>query len=188
MKKHRALIIAAILLLLAVASGYWVYRFEKQRHKAQEESTKQTLDAEASALAKGSAPTLPVKLYLYSPRHVAPNDQFLYAEERTIFETQDTVLKARQIVNEVLKSRPLFGEEAKLRQIYLLADGTAVVDVSQQTVKQLEGGVTSELAAILSITRSLRGNIDQIQRVRFLVEGQEAETFAGHVSIRAPFM
>ena len=141
----------------------------------------------ASALAKGSA-TLQVKLYLYNPGRLDTSEQFLYTQDGAIFETQDTVLKARQSDNEVLKSRPLFGEEAKLRQIYLLDDGTAVVDVSQQTVKQLAGGVTSELAAILSMTRSLRANIEQIQRVRFLVEGQEAETFGGHVSIRAPFM
>ena len=187
MKKHRALIIAAILLVLAGVGGYSIYQFEKRRHTAQEESVKQTLDPVASALAKGS-PTLQVKLYLYNPGRLNPGEQFLYTQDGAIFETQDTVLKARQIVNEVLKSRPLFGDEAKLRQIYLLEDGTAVVDVSQQTVKQLTGGVTAELAAVLSITRSLRGNIEEIQRVRFLVEGQEAESFGGHVSIRAPFM
>jgi hypothetical protein len=186
MREHRTLIIAVVLLALTAAVGFYFYQYEKRRRIAQEESVK--LDAEASVLGHGAAPSLPVKLYVYKPGSLTPDEQFLYTEDRAIFETQDTVLKARQIVNEVLKSRPLFSNEAKLRQIYILPDGTAIVDISEQTVRQLAGGVTSELAAILSITRSLRGNIAQIQRVRFLVEGEETETFAGHVSIRAPFM
>ena len=31
-------------------------------------------------------------------------------------------------------------------------------------------------------------NIERIRRVRFLVEGRERPTLAGHVSIREPFM
>ncbi|HXK59445.1 MAG TPA: GerMN domain-containing protein, partial [Acidobacteriota bacterium] len=124
----------------------------------------------------------------YNRGRVDPKDGFLIAEERQIYETENKVLQARQIVNEVLKTRPLFGEEAELRQIYLLEDGTAVVDVSEQTASQLAGGITSEMAAILSITRSLQANIPEISKVRFLIGGRQAETFAGHVSIMQPFM
>lgn len=187
MRKYRNLIIALILLLTTAGAGYYLYRAERQRQTELTESSRQNLDAEASALAKGASPTLSVKLHLYNPGHVDPKSNFFQTQERNIFETDDKVLKARQIVNEILKSRPLFSDEAALRQIYLLDDGTAIVDLSAQAVEGMTGGITSELAAILSITRSLRDNIQEIKQVRFLVGGQQTETFAGHVSIRQPF-
>ena len=187
MRKYRSLVIALILLLTAAGVGYYLYRVERKRQAELAESTRQNLDAEASALAKGASPTLNVKLQLYNSGRVNPQGDFLYVQERSIFETDDNVLKARQIVNEVLKSRPLFGEKTTLRQIYLLDDGTAIVDLSDQAAKEMTGGITSEMAAILSITRSLRANIQEIKQVRFLIGGQQTETFAGHVCIQQPF-
>ncbi|RPI29050.1 MAG: hypothetical protein EHM61_02930 [Acidobacteria bacterium] len=188
MRKHRSLYIALILLITAGAVGYYLYTAEKRRQTELRDSARQSLDAEASALAKGSGPTLAVKLYLYNPGHVDPKAEFLNVAERKIFPTDDKILKARQIVNEVLKSRPLFSDQAVLRQIYLLEDGTAVVDLSEQAAKGLTGGITSEMAAIMSVTRSLRANIPEIHRVQFLIEGHQTETFGGHVSIQQPFM
>jgi len=187
MRKYRYLIIPLILLLTAGGVGYYLYRSERQRQTELTESSSQSLDAEASALAKGSSPGLKVNLHLYSPGRVDPKSDFLSVQERSIFETDDKVLKARQIVNEVLKSRPLFSDKTTLRQIYLLDDGTAIVDLSDQAAKELTGGITSELAAILSITRSLRANVPEVKQVRFLIGGQQTETFAGHVSIQQPF-
>ncbi|RPJ61273.1 MAG: hypothetical protein EHM23_07575 [Acidobacteria bacterium] len=187
MRKYRSLIIALILLLTAAGVSYYLYRLERQRQAELTESGRQKLDAEASALAKGASPNLTVKLHLYDPGRVDPKSEFLSVQERSIFETDDKVLKARQIVNEVLKSRPLFSEKTTLRQIYLLDDGTAIVDLSEQAAKELTGGITSEMAAILSITQSLKANIQEIEQVRFLIGGRQTDTFAGHVSIQQPF-
>ena len=82
----------------------------------------------------------------------------------------------------------IFSEAAKLRQVYLLEDGTALVDLSQEVIYPLIGGVAAELSALYSITRSLTENLEEIKRIRFLIEGQERATLAGHVSIREPFM
>jgi spore germination protein GerM len=188
MRRYHSLILALVLLLITAGVGYYLYSRERQRQDALRNQSRETLDAEVSVLARGSSPDLPIKLFIYQPGKLDPNQDFLVAEERPIFHTEDTVLKARQIINELLKSRPLFPDGAKLRQVFLLSDGTAVVDLSKQTVDDLSGGVTSEMAAILSITRSLRANLGEIERVRFLVDGQETETFGGHVSIREPFM
>jgi hypothetical protein len=187
MRKYRSLMIALILVVTTGGVGYYLYRVERQRQADLKESSRQSLDAEASALAKGASPNLIVKLRLYNPGRVNPQGDFLSIQDRGIFETDDKVLKARQIVNEVLKSRPLFSDKATLRQIYLLDDGTAIVDLSEPAAKELSGGITSEMAAILSITRSLRGNIEEIKQVRFLIRGRQTDTFAGHVSIEQPF-
>ena len=115
------------------------------------------------------------------------------SETRSIFRTDDITLSARQIIHEVMKGPSqeelqIFAPEARLRQVFLLEDGIALVDLSRQIVHPLLGGVAVELSALYSITRSLMENIEEIGQARFLVEGQERPTLAGHVSIREPFM
>lgn len=115
------------------------------------------------------------------------------SENRSIFRTDDIVLTARQIVHEVMKGPSteelqIFAPEARLRQIFILEDGTAMVDLSRHAIHPLLGGVAVELAALYSITHSLKKTIEEISRVIFLVNGQEQPTLNGHVSIRKPFM
>ena len=121
------------------------------------------------------------------------DSEALISETRSIFRTDDIILTARQIIHEVMKGPSqeelqIFAPQARLRQVFLLEDGTALVDLSRQTIHPLLGGVTVELSALYSITHSLKENIKEISRTRFLVEGQERPTLAGHVSIREPFM
>ena len=62
------------------------------------------------------------------------------------------------------------------------------MDLSQEIIYPAVGGVAAELSALYSITRSLIENIQEIKQIKFLVEGRERPTLAGHVSIREPFM
>ncbi len=121
------------------------------------------------------------------------DSEALISETRSIFRTDDVILTARQIIHEVMKGPnqeelQIFAPEAQLRQVFLLENGTALVDLSRQTIHPLLGGVAVELSALYSITHSLKENIQEISQTRFLVEGQERPTLAGHVSIREPFM
>lgn len=121
------------------------------------------------------------------------SENLLISETRSIFRTEDTILTARQIIHEVMKGPAeedlrIFSERARLRQVYLLEDGTALVDLSREILHPLMHGIAVELSALYSITRSLTENIDEIKRIRFLVEGEERPTLAGHVSIRDLFM
>ena len=125
-------------------------------------------------------------------QHSGDSEEWI-AESRSIFRTNDIILTARQIIHEVMKGPSeeefqIFSPEARLRQVFLIEDGTALVDLSRQIVHPLLGGVAVELSALYSITHSLKKNIEEIHSVRFLVEGLERPTLAGHVSIREPFM
>jgi hypothetical protein len=139
-----------------------------------------------------------------TPAETPPTDPFVDVQDsedseawifetRSIFRTDDIILTARQIIHEVMKGPSeeefqIFAPDARLRQVFLIEDGTALVDLSRQMVHPLLGGVAVELSALYSITHSLQENIKEIHRVRFLVEGQERPTLAGHVSIHEPFM
>jgi hypothetical protein len=195
MKERRRILLAIGLVLMAVVVFYFWMSSERQRQLAVQETESETLDVESTVIEDQSLGKTEVRLFVYNPGSVSPGEGFLQSTTRTIHETEDDFLKARQIVNELLKgiggqessSESLYLDRAKLRNLYILEDGTAVVDLSADVVTALAGGITSELALIRSVTRSLRANVVTVTQVRFLVDGKARETLAGHISITQPF-
>ncbi len=192
MKEYRISLFVFVLVAGALMVAVYFFESERERHQQIEETDHEVLDVESSVVEVKGEGELPVKLFFCAAGAKGPSTRAFEIEERTILKTEDPVLNARQIVNEIMKSRGdesprIFPEEARVRQIYLLDDGTALVDLAQETTQRLAGGVTSELCVIRSITRSLKENLTQIKRVKFLVGGEERATLAGHVSIGSPF-
>jgi spore germination protein GerM len=205
MREKKIVIAGIALVLVTVIVFYYWFASERERHLAVQQTGVEPLDVESTVLEEQSTGELEVSLYFHRPGAVSPDRGFLRTETRTIHQTEDPVLIARQIVNELLTGpetdedkaekpvedpfyqRGLFANQAGLRNLYILNDGTAVVDLTSGTTQSLVGGITHELAVIHSITRSLRENIPEVKRVRFLVEGKTTETLAGHVSITEPF-
>lgn len=186
MKRYRTLLIALILLVSTGTVGYYLYRLERNRQSALTEVETRKLDLTASALSEAGGKNRTVDLFLYKSAPIA--DGFLVKEQRNIVEADDLALDAHQIVTEALAGGSGFPSGVQLRRIYVLEDGTAVVDLSAHAAQEQKGGVASEFGMIMSITRSLRTNLSQINRVRFLVEGRSQPTLAGHVSIQDAFM
>lgn len=193
-KEHRTIFIALALVFLVVMVTLYLYNIERQHQEDVRNVDQDRLDVESSVLEAQSSGDLDIELYFYQPGVMAPHPDLLISERRSIFLTDDTILTARQIIHEVLKGPStkeglqVFSERAELRQVYLLEDGTALVDLSREIIYPAVGGVAAELSALYSLTRSLVENVEEIKQIRFLVEGQERPTLAGHVSIREPFM
>jgi len=59
----------------------------------------------------------------------------------------------------------------------------AVVDLRSSFVDQHPSGVEVETLTLLSIIGTLHANLPQIEQVRFLVDGAERETLAGHADL-----
>ena len=193
MRGFKTAVLGIALLLLTVTILGYLYYIEQQRQVALKQVTRPGLDLSPSALEAEGPGSLEVELYFCRPGAVNPDSDFLFSEKRSVFKTEDAVLMAVQITNEIIigseeKELKVFSENSRLRQIYLLEDGTAIVDLSREASRELVGGVTSELCALYSLVRSLVENVEEIKRVQFIVEGQPQTTFAGHVSIRRPFM
>lgn len=198
MRERRRILLAVGLVLVAVVVSYFWLRSERDRQLAVQEAGSEPLDIESTVLEDQGMGEREVTLYLYKPGAVSPQEDFLQSTPGTILQTEDEVLQARQIVNELLKGigrqRPgsetaarSYLDRTRLRNLYLLQDGTAVVDLSADTVNGIGGGITSELAIIRSITRSLRVNVASVKQVKFLVDGKVGDTLAGHISITHPF-
>ncbi len=188
MKRYRTLVIALILLVSTGTIGYYLYRLERSRRSQLSEVETKKLDPTASALSQAGGKNRTVSLFLYRSAPISSNDGFLVREQRNIVEANDLALNAHQIVAEALNGGAGLPSGIQLRRVYILEDGTAVVDLSAALAQELQGGVASEFGMIMSITRSLRSNLSQVKRVRFLVEGESRPTLAGHVSIQDAFM
>jgi len=77
--------------------------------------------------------------------------------------------------------------ELKIRELFLDASGTAYVDLSSARQNGATASAWEELLAIYSMVNTLMQNFEEIKQVRFLLEGKEAQTLAGHIDLSRKF-
>ena len=75
------------------------------------------------------------------------------------------------------------GAGAEIRDVYLVDPGLAVVDLNAAFADSHRSGVLVEELTVISLIQTLSANIPGITRVKFLVEGQERDTLAGHADL-----
>ena len=193
MRERKIIILAIALVAVAASMTYYLLLKEREQQEKVKERSQAPVDLTSQVLEQKSRGEIEVRLYFYRPGAVNPSERFLALESRKIFKTEEPVLIARQIMNELFKGpaggqTSLFPPQAHLRQLFILQDGTAVVDFTRETVQGMAKGITAEMALIRTVSRSLIENLPEVKKVRFLVEGHDQATLGGHVSIHEPFM
>lgn len=145
--------------------------------------------SEPNQPAAAMEPVAPTEreILLYFP---GPNDELLHLERRAVLPIGAPEDRAKQCLEELIRGPkpPLLAaipDGARMRQIYLLADGTAFVDFSAEMLAH-RGGSLGELQTIYAIIDTLAANVPEIRRVGILVDGKARETLAGHVDIAQP--
>jgi Sporulation and spore germination len=107
--------------------------------------------------------------------------------------SSDPVLRSKQVLNTLLAG-PVDAElrtlppDAVLLAFYVLPNGTGVADFSEALATAVPSGIQSEQMAVDSITRTLEANVQQVQRLKILIHGQEVETLAGHLDLTGTFL
>lgn len=183
-----------LLIIIALGVGYYLTEAELQRQRRVGLQEPQVTEPVRMPSRSGtSSREMEVRIFFCAPGATAPGEGFLVSEDRTVLQTGEPVFNARQIVDELIQGPeqegvPIFRQDATIRQIFVLEDKTAVVDIGRKTAENLAGGIRMELCAIHSITRSLVENLGEIDQVRFLVGGKPELTLSGHVSIGEPFL
>jgi hypothetical protein len=128
-----------------------------------------------------------VDLYFPSAFH-----GYLVTEPREIFDTTSPGDRAKQILSDLLEgpndpaSIAALPRGVLLRQVYVTSGGVAYADFSSDLKYAVRGGSMDEILAVFAIVNSLVLNIEEIDRVGILVDGQECETLAGHMDLRRP--
>jgi len=129
---------------------------------------------------------LPVYLYF-----VDRENDYLVSEARHIAEKRPLATYCRKIVEALIQGpsgssvNPVPGKTA-LRAVYLDRKGIAYVDLTASVKENHPGGVRAEMMTVYSIVNTLILNVSPVERVKLLLDGQEADTLAGHIDIRYP--
>jgi hypothetical protein len=175
----RRLQIFTVLLVLAILAmgGYFVHL----KRKAEAIATPQVQQA---LVAPVNGPAETTLLFL-------PNDEdgTLHATSVTAPQPADPGERARLALHMLIarglaKDSPHpYGPGADVHDVFLMDPNSAVVNLNQALVAGLHPGIQSEQLTLFSMVLTLKSQLPQLMRVRFLVEGKSAETLAGHVDI-----
>lgn len=106
--------------------------------------------------------------------------------------SSDPAERAKQLLNELIANPPTpaqrtLPQAVTVLDFYVLADGTAIADFSDEISSEMPSGILSEWLAVTSITQTLAANEPSITRLKILVHGQETETLAGHIDLSGFF-
>ncbi len=114
-----------------------------------------------------------------------------HRQEVTVALPPELALRAREVlralIHEYLKSdssHPL-AKGSEVKNVYLLSDGTAVLDLTSALVDGHPSGILEEQMTIASMVETISANVSGIHQVKILVDGKERETLAGHADLTA---
>jgi hypothetical protein len=82
-------------------------------------------------------------------------------------------------------SAHMLGAGADVHDVYLLDPSSAVVNLNSVFADSHRSGVEVEQLTVFSMVLTLKAQLPQLTRVRFLVEGKTRDTLAGHIDISA---
>jgi hypothetical protein len=175
----------AIALMLAGVLGAGVFMLQlKQRETAKQQSAADSRPLSAPL----SGPKEPVRIAIaYDEARV------LRREERSAALPQEPGDRAREILRvllaEYLKKpsvHPL-ADGSDVKDVFLLKDGLCVVDLNSAFAEGHRSGIMVEELTVASIIETLTMNQPSIRQVKFLVEGHDRETLAGHADLRLTY-
>jgi spore germination protein GerM len=178
---RRIVLMIAALAVVAVGLGFYAFHLKKRfTHDEQDVAEQQIAPTPPT-----SGPPEQVTLYVADDTDGTLRKMQLgvvLPPERS--ERDRAVLQA--LMAQYLKSpssHPV-GSGAEILQVFLLDDGTAVVDTSSSFADAHPSGVLAEELTIASLVVTLNANDSKVARVKILVNGQERETLAGHADLK----
>jgi hypothetical protein len=116
-------------------------------------------------------------------------DRALRWRETNVFMPTERSLRARESLRAVLAeylqhpSPHRLARGAGIRDVYLITQDTLVVDTTPEFAEGHPSGILLEEMTIASLIETLTANVPGIARVKFLVDGKERETLAGHADL-----
>lgn len=182
---RRNLIFILVAIPVLVAGGFYLRALYRRTFFEGRQRPESEIRTQLSQQALQSEAGAQVAVTLYFPDY---NTGTLDEESRQIALASNSEDRIRQIIlalvqgSEHGRPRPL-PSSAALRAVFLAADGTAYLDFSSDITQDFPIGIESETLAVYSVVDSLAANIPAVQRVKFLVQGQEVDTLAGHADL-----
>lgn len=175
-----ALLIGVI--IATAAAGLYAWR-RMQVQQAQTQSVTERT-GQAGVDAGGADAMLTVMVYY-------PSDKGMTLQPVRIRLRADAQLLAKEAVSALFSTSPDPGHallgSLRLKALYIDHSGTAYVDLSPAAPGGIHASAWQELMTLYAIVNTLTANFEEIKAVRFLLEGKEAQTLAGHISLAGYF-
>jgi len=178
----RHLQITLALLLLAVLSGTLYLAHLKSRAEQEPNAT----DAPVAEPISGPKQKINV-LIAYD------DDQTFRTREIELAMPTDPAARAQAVVRGLLReymqkpSPHPVPQGSDVREVFLLPDGTCVVDLNGTFADGHSSGVLLEEFSVASLVESIAMNVPEVKQVKFIVDGKERATLAGHADLSAPY-
>ncbi len=179
---RRLVVMFAILALAAVGLGFYALHLKRRVAREEQSAAQQQQLAVSPA---GNSPPQPVTLYVAND-----SDGTLRKTQVNVALPAERSERARTVLRTLLAqylqtpSPHTIGAGSDVRQVYLMGDDTAIVDMNSAFADAHPSGVLAEELTVASMVVALNANDSKIARVKILVNGQERETLAGHADLK----
>jgi hypothetical protein len=117
------------------------------------------------------------------------DDQALRWRTADVFLPADRSLRARETLRSVLAQylqtpspHPL-AKGSDIKDVYFIATDTMIVDTTTEFADGHPSGILLEEMTLASLIETLNANVPGINKIKFLVDGKERETLAGHADL-----
>lgn len=177
-------LVIAVGTMLVVASLMGAYLW----HMRNRASTDANLSYAQPVAPPAAGPSELVTLY------IAEDDPgMLYPQKSAIALSQGRQQRAEELLRALVtlylgkSSLHQLDPGSEVRNVYLIEPGLAVVDLNADFANGHRSGVLVEELTIASLVETLSANVGGIERVKFLVDGKERETLAGHADLSASY-
>ena len=121
-----------------------------------------------------------------------PSGNGLRREVREIDACDGPAQCSEEVIDELLNGpigelAPTLPASFSVRSVQM-EGATAEIDLERGSAEGLPEGSSAEMTAVYSIVDSLAFNFPQVQKVKFLVEGEVVPTLKGHLDLRSPLV
>lgn len=177
----RVFVLFAVLAVVAIGLGFYAVHLQHKVASDEQNATQQQL----AATPQGNRPPEIITVYVADD-----SDGTLRKTQVSVpmpVERSERARAAlRTLLAEYLKpdSTHPVGKDSDVRQVFLMDDGTAIVDTNSAFADTHPSGVLAEELTVASVVLTLNANDNAITRVKILVNGQERETLAGHADLK----
>lgn len=174
--KKGAVVISLIsLFIIGVAGGYLYFSRVISKEKTASEGNAGLQEAED----------------LFSLRLYYPVDNHLQIEERRLPKRTGQMAMAEVTIYEYFKGpagtpASNIPKDVKLLGLYKGGDRILYVDLSDELRRNFQGDAITEFFLLKGLYESIISNVEDVQDVKVLIEGKEAETLGGHLYLLYP--
>ncbi len=176
-RDNRILLLLVLFLLCAGAGVVWWFR---QQPPPGPPPSAQAVSSSVTTTVEPLAMTLYV-----------PAENGLRAVSAEIPRRADPAAQAREALtalfaDEQASQAPVL-KDLRLRAIFLDEKGTAYLDVGSGPQHDIRASAREELLALYALTDTVMHTCPEVKQVRFLLNGGEAQTLAGHIDLSGAF-